>query len=124
MKPVRASGTTGIASRVRQGVLLGLTAFIVVVDVAAVVAVRTPATLKGCRQLAAAYDTNVGADRDQLLSDGLVNLRKAKDASLRAILDRGDADPRFSADLGAWCKAKYPHDPTVQRANWPTGPGR
>ena len=108
----------------RQGVLLGLAGLIVVLDVAAVVAVRTPATLKGCRQLATAYDTNVGADQDQLSSDGLVNLRKGKNASLRAIFKRGDADPKLSADLGAWCQARYPHDPTVQRANWPTRPAR
>jgi hypothetical protein len=105
-------------------VLVGLVVLIVVLDVAAIVAARTPATLKGCRQLGAAYDTNERADHDRLSLDGLDNLRKGKDASLRAIFKRGDADPRLSVDLGAWCKAKYPHDPTVQRANWPTGPVR
>jgi hypothetical protein len=110
---------------VRQGVLFGLVVVIVVLDVAAAVsAARTPATLKGCRQLAAAYDTNERAVHDQLSSDGLVNLRKGKDPSLRAIFKRGDTDPKFSADLGAWCKTKYPHDPPVQRAHWPTEPGR
>jgi hypothetical protein len=101
--------------------VLGLVVLVVVLDVAAAVALRTPATQKGCRQLAAAYDTNERADLDRLSSDGLVNLRKGKDASLRAIFKRGNTDPMFPADVGAWCKAKYPHDPTVQRANWPTG---
>jgi hypothetical protein len=109
---------------VRQGVLLGLVVLIVVLDVAAAVALRTPPTLKGCRQLAAAYDTNVRADQDQLSSDGITNLRKGKDASLRAIFKRNNTDPMVPVDLGAWCKAKYPHDPTVQRANWPTRPVR
>jgi hypothetical protein len=110
---------------VRQGVLFGLVGLIVLLDVAAAVsASRTPATLKGCRQLGAAYDTNERAVQDQLSSDGVVNLRKGKDASLRAIFKRGGADAMLSADLGAWCKAKYPHDPTVQRASWPTRPVR
>jgi hypothetical protein len=110
---------------VRQGVLLGFVVLIVVLDVAAAVsAARTPATLKGCRQLAAAHDANERAVHERLSFDALVNLRKGKDASLRAIFKRGDTDPMFPADVGAWCKAKYPHDPTVQRANWPTRPVR
>jgi hypothetical protein len=108
----------------QQGVLPGLVALIVVLDIAAVVAARTPATLNGCRQLAASYDTNERAVQDRLSFDGLANLGKGKDASLRAIFTRANTDTMFPVDVGAWCKAKYPHDPTVQRANWPTEPAR